>query len=123
MPTKSVYALALCLTVLGAPAFAAGDANRGARLYDENCTGCHSLDANRVGPKHRGVYGRKAGAVPDFDYSDALKKATVVWDDRTLDRWLTNPMDFVKGSAMPFRINTPAVREDIIAFLKRESGK
>jgi cytochrome c len=122
---RAISTIILCLGALGsaAPALAAGDANRGARLYEENCTGCHSLDANRVGPKHRGVYGRKSGAVPDFDYSDALKKAAVVWDDRTLDRWLAGPMDFVKGSTMPFRINTPAVREDIIAFLKRESGK
>ena len=102
---------------------AAGDANNGSALYDEKCTGCHSLDANRVGPMHRGVYGRKAGSVRDFDYSDALKRAAVVWDEATLDRWLSGPPDFVPGSKMGFRVGSPADRADLIAFLRAESGK
>ena len=53
-----------------------GDAGRGEALY-EACQDCHSLDKNDVGPRHRGVFGRKAASLPDYDYSDALKSANL----------------------------------------------
>jgi len=99
------------------------DPERGAQLYESRCIGCHSLDANRIGPMHRGVYGRRAGAVPGFDYSPALKKAALVWDAATLDRWLTDPQALVPGQRMNFRVAAERDRADIIAFLRRESGK
>jgi hypothetical protein len=58
----------------------AGDAGRGETLY-EACQDCHSLDKNDVGPRHRGVFGRKAASLPDYDYSEALKSANIVWND------------------------------------------
>lgn len=105
-----------------APAFAA-DAERGGVLYESRCFGCHSLDANRVGPMHRGVFGRKAGAVADFAYSSAVKKSAIVWDDATLDRWLANTQQVIPGTRMNFRVAVPEDRADIIAYLKKESGK
>ena len=114
--------LAAALVAIALPADAA-DADRGATLYEERCTGCHSLDANRVGPKHRGVFGRKAGSVPDFRYSNGLGNSTVVWDETTLDRWLANPQGFIAGARMGFRVGEAADRADLIAYLKRESGK
>ena len=51
-----------------APGFAAGDAAHGAKVY-QDCMICHSLDKNEVGPRHRGVFGRKAGSLADYDYS------------------------------------------------------
>lgn len=109
--------------VVASAARAEGDAARGAELYDSRCAGCHSLDANRVGPMHRGVYGRKAGSVNDFSYSPAVKNSSVVWADDTLDKWLTNPQTLIPGQRMNFRVNTAEDRADIIAFLKKESGK
>jgi cytochrome c len=100
----------------------AGDASRGATLYEDKCGACHSLDANRVGPAHRGVYGRKAGAAPGFAYSQGLKASRVVWKEATLDKWLTNPQAFIGGARMAFRLSDPQQRADVIAFLKRESG-
>ena len=114
--------LVAALVASALPAEAA-DARRGATLYEERCTGCHSLDANRVGPKHRGVFGRKAGGVSDFRYSTGVGNSTVVWDEATLDRWLTNPQGFIAGARMGFRVGDAADRADLIAFLKRESGK
>jgi cytochrome c len=105
------------------PPARAADANRGAELYEARCEGCHSLDANRVGPKHRGVYGRKAGSVPDFGYSNGVRNSTVVWDEATLDRWLINPQGFITGARMGFRVSEAGDRADLIAFLRRESGK
>lgn len=106
-----------------ATAPAAGDAVRGAQIYEDNCTGCHSLDASRVGPAHRGVFGRKAGSVQDFAYSPALKKAKFTWDAAKLDKWLTNPQGFVPGAKMGFRLTDAQRRADVIAYLKKESGK
>lgn len=100
-----------------------GDAERGGTLYRSRCVGCHSLDANRIGPRHRGVHGRVAGSLDDFSYSPALRDATVVWDDSTLDQWLTNPEAFIPGQRMGFRLRDAEDRHDIIAFLKRESGR
>jgi cytochrome c len=99
------------------PAHAAGDAVHGEALY-EGCQDCHSLDTNEVGPKHRGVYGRKAGSLPDYSYSDALKDSNIVWDDRTLDLWLTDPQKFVPGSKMFYHLAEGQDRADVIAFLR-----
>lgn len=104
-------------------ALAAGDPGRGADLYEQRCIGCHSLDANRVGPKHRGVVGRKAGAVPDFAYSNGVRRSGVVWDEATLERWLANPQAVIAGARMGARVGEAADRADLIAFLRRESGR
>jgi cytochrome c len=96
----------------------AGDAARGEEIYNSRCIACHSPDANRVGPRHRGVVGRIAGSLPDFTYSKAVKASGVVWDEQTLDQWLANPQAFIPGQRMNFRVNDPADRADIIAFLK-----
>jgi cytochrome c len=96
-----------------------GDAARGKALY-QACTACHSLDDNDLGPKHRGVVGRPAGAVPGFAYSAALRNSGLVWDAATLDRWLINPQALVPGTKMYFLIADPQTRADIIAFLAQQ---
>jgi cytochrome c len=63
----------------------AGDPVAGRTLY-QVCTGCHSLDENDVGPRHRGVVGRKAGTVPGYAYSAALRTSGMVWTPANLDR-------------------------------------
>jgi len=101
----------------------AADAVHGQELYESRCGGCHSLDANRVGPAHRGVYGRKAGSAPNFNYSPAVKKSAVVWEERTLDAWLTNPQALIPGQRMNFRVAAAEDRADIIAYLRQQSGQ
>jgi cytochrome c len=95
-----------------------GNADRGKALY-QNCSGCHSIDENDIGPKHRGVVGRKAGTVPDYAYSAALKSSGIVWDEATLDRWLTNPSAMVPGTKMFFLLSKPQDRADVIAYLAK----
>ena len=116
-------ALALMFSSAGGPARAAGDAAHGKEIYDTRCSACHSLDANRVGPMHRGVYGRKAGSVPDYAYSAGVRAATVIWTEATLDAWLIDPRRFIPGAKMTFRLGQQADRDDVIAYLKQESGK
>lgn len=98
-----------------------GDAAKGKILY-QACEACHSIDDNDIGPKHRGVVGRLAGSVSDYTYSDALKKSGIVWNETTLDHWLTNPSAMVPGTKMFFKIDGAQDRADIIAYLKEQKA-
>lgn len=90
---------------------------RGKTLYEGRCGGCHSIETDRVGPRHRGVVGRKAGKVPEFEYSTALAKAKFVWSKAKLDKWLQGPSKLVPGTKMFFTVSTPEDRKAIIAYL------
>lgn len=96
-----------------------GDPHRGAAIYEARCSACHSLDANRIGPSHRGVFGRRAGTVPNFTYSPALKASGIVWTAPNLDRWLAGPTKMAPGVAMGVRVASPQDRADIIAYLRQ----
>ena len=95
-----------------------GDAVRGKDLY-QACSACHSVDENDLGPKHRGVFGRRAGSVGDYSYSAALKASGLTWDRSTLDRWLANPSELVPGTKMYFQIKDAQGRADVIAYLEQ----
>jgi cytochrome c len=98
-----------------------GDASRGQQDF-RACAPCHSFepDRNMTGPSLANLWGRKAGALPSFDrYSDALKLSGIIWDDRALDGWLTDPQRMVPDNDMPFEgIKDARVRADLLAFLK-----
>src|SRR5215813_7782267 len=78
------------LYAVSAPDKLSGNAAHGKTLY-QACMGCHSLDEDDVGPRHRGVVGRVAGTVPGYAYSRALRNSHIVWGPETLDRWLISP--------------------------------
>lgn len=96
----------------------AADAGRGQRVYEARCIACHSVDVSSVGPAHRGVFGRRAGSLPGFDYSEALKRSAVVWSAKTLEQWLSGPEKFIPGQKMWFSVSDPAERRDVIAYLE-----
>lgn len=110
--------LTLCIMLNMCPVHAAGDPARGQALYESRCVACHSIDANRVGPAHHGVFGRKAGALADYDYSAALKGASLVWNEKTLDLWLADPERTLPGQKMNYQVSVAADRADLIAYLK-----
>ena len=114
-------ALAVGAVAAAQPAPSSGDPGRGERVYRERCSGCHSLDANRIGPAHRGVFGRRVGQAPGFNYSPALRRANLLWTPANLDRWLTNPQALIPGQRMNFRLADPALRADVIAYLRLQS--
>jgi cytochrome c len=95
-----------------------GDPVRGKAVFERRCTGCHALDSNREGPHLRGVYGRKAGSVPDFEYSAAIKASGIIWNDTNLERWLRGTDEFIAGNNMGFRVPRAQERADIVAFLR-----
>jgi cytochrome c len=114
--------IALATMALLSPALAQeGNTSRGQRDF-QACAPCHSLepDRNMTGPSLAGLWGRKAGGLSSFDrYSDPLKSSGIIWDDRALDGWLTDPQRMVPDNAMPFEgIKDAPVRADLLAFLK-----
>ncbi len=104
-----------------ATAASVNDAARGAKLYDARCSACHSVDQNLIGPRHRGVYGRRAGSLVDYQYSDALSHSPIVWNDDTLDRWLASPRSFVPGSRMCIKVSASDDRRALIEYLKSDA--
>jgi cytochrome c len=99
---------------------AAPSAVHGEEIY-QSCQDCHSLDSNDVGPKHRGVFGRKAASVPDYSYSNALRASGITWNEDTLDKWLTDPQKLVPGAKMFFHLDAAQDRADVIEYLKERA--
>ena len=112
-------ALSLAALAASAPAAAAPDPARGEQV-DGRCLACHDLARDRVGPRHCGLFGRRAGSVPGFVYSPAMRGSGIVWNARSLDRFLAAPLTVVPGTAMTYDgIADPAERADLIAYLEK----
>ena len=97
-----------------------GAASRGQQVY-ARCAACHAIEANRTGPQHCGLFGRRAGTAPGFSaYSQAMRASGLVWNERTLDRFLQNPMQAVPGTAMGYAgVKDAAERADLLAWLRQ----
>lgn len=111
----------LSAAALAAPAGDVADTQRGKALYRERCMACHSLAYNGVGPAHKGVFGRRAGTAPGYDYSPALKASGLVWTAQNLDKWLSNPEALVPGQKMGFSVPDAEERAELINYLKSVS--
>jgi cytochrome c len=103
------------------PLFA--ETSPGKQMFEKRCTGCHALDNEKTGPRLRGVYGRPAGSVASFPYSESLRKSGVTWDNSSLDKWLTDPDAFIPDNDMAFRVTNSEERTSIIEYLKELSQK
>jgi cytochrome c len=114
------FALAAAFA-LAAGTAAGADAARGEQLY-ARCAACHALAYDRVGPRHCGLLGRRAGSVPGFDYSAAMKRSGIVWTAKTLDPFLADPLRRVPGTTMTYAgVADPKERADLIAYLEERS--
>jgi cytochrome c len=99
---------------------------RGPQLFAK-CSACHTLTAeggNKAGPPLAGLFGRRAGSVADYAYSDALRASGIIWTEETVARLFDlGPVRFVPGSKMPLqRLPDPRDRDDLIDYLKRMGG-
>ena len=115
-----VLAAAALALVVTAPA-PAQDAAKGEALFKKRCRSCHTLEEgkSRVGPSLAGIVGAPAAQAEKFKYSKALRESGIVWDEATLDAYLTNPRKFLKRGRMAFAgLRKAADRADIIAYLK-----
>ncbi len=104
----------------GLQARAAGDATKGADVFDGQCAECHSVKPgkNKKGPSLFEVVGRKAGSIADYSYSDAMKNSGITWTPEKLDEYITHPKKTVPGDKMKFDgLDDAAQRADLIKFL------
>ena len=121
----SVTSLALRMTGMVALGFLlagvarAQDLEKGKQVFVQ-CGICHAPDKrNGTGPGLGGIVGRKAGTAAGFRYSRAMKTANLVWEESTLDAYLTEPQKVVPGSVMPFSgVPDATARADLMAYLK-----
>lgn len=100
------------------PATRAPDAARGEQVY-ARCLACHALAYDRVGPRHCGLMGRRAGSMAGFAYSPAMTQSRITWNDKSLDRFLAAPMKAVPGTTMTYDgVPDRQERADLIAYLQ-----
>ncbi len=112
------YVLLGVLLAAAAAARAAPEALPSEQIY-ARCVACHALAYDRVGPRHCGLLGRRAASVPGFAYSPAMKNSGLTWDEKTLNRFLAQPLKVVPGTTMTYDgIADPKERSDLIAYLK-----
>ena len=110
------FAASVALAVDSVPR---GDAAAGAAIYSR-CLACHTLAYDRTGPRHCGLFGRRAGSVAGFAYSDAMGRSKIVWNAKTLDRFIENPLKAIPGTAMGYAgVADKKERADLIAYLDR----
>ncbi len=99
-------------------------ADSAADLFTAQCGTCHTLSAKAPmlqGPSLGDVYGRKVGAIAGFPYSPGYMHANFVWDAPHLDAYLANPASVLPDSYMAYQQPDPAIRAQIIAYLKQQA--
>ena len=118
--TAILVATVLILTAGGA---GAQSAESGERTFNQQCKACHTVEkggASTLGPNLFGVIGRKAGTAPGYEFSDAMKKSGITWDDASLGDYLKDPKARVPDGKMVFAgLKRPAQVADVIAYLKK----
>jgi cytochrome c len=115
---RGLAALAAMAIVASEAQAATGDPAHGAQIY-QRCQLCHSIEHDLVGPRHIGLFGRKAGSIAGYPYSTAMKNSGITWSEDTLNQFLSGPQAFVPGTRMTFTgLPDDQERADVIAYLK-----
>ena len=104
-----------------------GPDDDGQLAFNNTCRTCHTLKEgdNRLGPSLHNIIGRRAGSLPNYGYSSAMKDADLVWDKATLDRFIANPDQVISDNNMkPYGgLNSAEERAKIVAFLEANGGR
>ena len=120
MKIMNKFGLILAGSLFGTSGAFAADAAHGKKLFEE-CVACHSLErgVNGVGPSLQGMFERKAGDVAEYRYSPAMKRSGIAWSAQTLDAYLADPQNNIKGNRMPYS-GMPEARDraDLIEYLR-----
>ena len=121
---RIAWLTALALLTGAAAAQAQGDAEKGEKVFNK-CKTCHVVDEeeNKIGPYLMGIFGRPAGSVEGFKYSDAMKNSGIVWEDDTIAAYLKEPKDYIPGNRMTFAgLRKDDEIADLLAYLHEEAG-
>lgn len=125
---QPIAALGALTLLLSAPSSlaqqpASGDAAQ--QAFNNSCRTCHSVKEgdNRLGPNLNRIVGRKAGSLPDYNYSQSMKDAGFVWDQDKLTRFMLKPDEVVSGNKMqPYGGVSPDEAAKVVAYLQTTSG-
>jgi cytochrome c len=112
-------AIAVAFVTVSGNCADAGDASHGEHVFAK-CAPCHAKNnTTGLGPGLLGVIGRQAGSTPGFRYSKAMKNSNIVWDEKSLEAFVTAPQKAVPGTTMPFAgLPDQQERTDLIAYLE-----
>jgi cytochrome c len=118
-------ATAAAVMLAGTTAFAAGDAAKGAKVFNK-CKACHDSAKgakHKVGPTLFGIIGRKAGTIEGFNRYKGLVGADWTWDEALLKEYLKDPKDFTKkrtgkDSTMTFKLTKDDEIADVVAYVQ-----
>jgi cytochrome c len=117
---RALTAIAVLAILAGTAS--AGDPAEGQKAFNK-CRACHTIGENAknlIGPKLNGLFGRKAGTIEGFKYSDANKASGIVWNEKNFAEYIKDPKAFMPGNQMTFiGIKSEKEIENLIAFLKQ----
>jgi cytochrome c len=120
-------AMGTAMTSIALIAAAPGDAQDASlKSSFTRCSICHAVNGSggKLGPDLTGVVGRKAGSVPGYAYSDAMKASKITWTPAEIEKFIAGPQAMVPGTKMTFAgISDPAQRAKVVAYLKSAKGK
>ena len=100
----------------------------GERQFKRKCSICHTLtegSARKAGPSLYGLYGRRAGTVQDYTYSETLNSSEIIWSPETINALFDEgPDHYIPGTKMPMqRITQQSDRDDLIDYLRAATAK
>lgn len=119
---RVLWMVATVFAVGAGDALARGDMDAGRREFNFSCRSCHSLTRGEVleGPSLAGIFGRRAGSLMEYNYSETMRNANIIWTEDSLDEYLASPLTSMGSGIdmMAHGVSNDEDRADLIEFLK-----